>query len=154
MDKEKNKKNEERLKYLDNQLDELAQTQEEELLIDFDEIIEEEEEKGLKVKFENKIYVLPAKMPFSFGMFFFRNCYKVKKGKTSIEVPDALTLEFIERMFGEKFLKDLESSKKNIAFQTIFDKFAFKIFKNWGIDLDSPEGQKKIKEMKSKIQQI
>ena len=143
--------NKEKEEFLDQQLDNLANQQEQELLIDFDEIIEEEKAQGLKIKFNKKIYTIPSKMPFSFAMFFFRNCLKTVKGKTVIQIPDHITIEFIERMFGEVFLKDLEESKIDISFQTLFEKFANKVLNNWGIDIESDETQKKIKEMKTMI---
>lgn len=140
--------NEEREKLLDNKLSELANDQNQNLVIDFDQAIEEEQENFIEIIFENKKYKLANKMPFNFAMFFFRNCFKKVGNKTIVEIPDELTMTFIEKMFGKEFYTSLIESNKNFSFDLIFKNLGFKVLKAWGIDFDSPEAQKKIQEMK------
>lgn len=151
MDNKQFKNNKEREKFLDEKLDELAEKQENDILIDFDAIIEEEKAEALNIKFNNKIYKIPYKMPFSFAMFFFRNCLKTVKGVSQIQVPDELTLDFIEKMFGSEFLKDLEKSKSGFSFNLIFEQFTFKILEKWGLDLNSPDVEKKMAQMQRQM---
>lgn len=143
--------NEEREKLLDNKLNELAENQSENLVIDFDQAIEEEQEKVIEIIFDNKKYKLSHKMPFSFAMFFFRNCFKKVGNKTVVEIPDELTMTFIEKMFGKEFYNSIIESDKSFSFDLLFKNLAFKILKAWGIDFDSPEAQKKIQEMKKNL---
>lgn len=146
-----NLNNKEREKLLDNKLSELANEQSGNLVIDFDQAIEEEQKKVLEVIFDGITYKLSYKMPFSFAMFFFRNCFKQKDNKTVIEIPEDLTLNFIEKMFGKDFYNALMESNKSFSFDLIFKNLAFKVLKAWGIDMDSEETQKKIEEMKKTV---
>lgn len=146
-----NLNNKEREELLDNKLNELSENQSENLVIDFDQAIKEEQEKIIQIIFDNKKWDLPHKMPFSFAMFFFRNCLKKQNNKTVVEIPDDLTLVFIEKMFGKKFYESLIESNINFSFDLLFKNLAFKILKSWGIDMDSPEAQKKIQEMKKNL---
>lgn len=146
-----NLNNKEREKLLDNKLSELAENQSGNLVIDFDQAIKEEQENIIQIIFEGKKWDLPHKMPFSFAMFFFRNCLKKSGNKTIVEIPDDLTLVFIEKMFGKKFYESLIESNINFSFDLLFKNLAFKILKSWGIDMDSPEAQKKIQEMKKNL---
>lgn len=135
-------KNTEKLKKLDNAIENEKALQEQELLIDFDAAIKEKEEKPFNVKFMDSIYKIPSQMPFSFSMFFFRNCYKKYKGKEIIDVPEDKIDEFIELLLGKEFLKKAE--KSNVSLMFIMDTVASKIMNKWGYDIKSNTNQKKI----------
>lgn len=140
------KNNDERTKYLDEQLEEIQETQEEELLIDFDKAIEELEEKPYHIKFINKIYEVPRKMPFEFATFFFRYCYKKVKGKVMIDVPDDKLYQFIQLMFGNEMITALETnSKRCINVDMVFDKLALKILDKWGYGVQKRQNKQEKK---------
>lgn len=148
----KNKKfanNQERLEYLNNKQNEIAQKQEDGLVIDFDRAIMENK-KTIKVKFLNKIYHLPAEMPFNFSTFFLRNCVtKGKNGQMLINIPDDKVIEFIELMFGVDFVNAVENCKDNkISINLIMQIIAPPVLKEWGYDTKAtPEMQKKTQAM-------
>lgn len=145
-DSSKFKNNEDRLKYLDNQLETLVEHQEAELLVDFDAAIEEHEKqnKPYKIKFNNKFFLVPNQMPFDFATFFFRYCYKKVKGKIIMEVPDEKLLRFIELMFGREMLQALESGKKRVEMSLVFETLSMPILEKWGYGLNDSESKKKI----------
>lgn len=119
-----------------------ASNEETDLFYDFDKAIEETKTKELKIMFNNKYYYVPSEMPFSFSMFFFRNCMKKADGKDVFEVPESQLGEFIELMFGSEFLKSLETNKK-LTINQVFSTLALKILKKWGyaINVTDAKGQ-------------
>jgi len=143
--------NEERSNYLDSQLNELAKHQEAELLIDFDQAIDEyeKEKTPYSIIFNGKTFLVPREMPFDFATFFFRYCYKKEKGSTRMEVPEDKILRFIELMFGKSMLQSLESGTKRVNMDLVFQKLALPILEKWGYDLqDNEEAKKKIQMIK------
>lgn len=128
------KDNEARSNYLDQELDKLVKDQENNLLVDFDKAIEEYQNKNnfYKVKFLNEIYNIPKQMPFNFGTFFFRYCYKKINGKITIDVPDEKIMLFIELMFGKEILIPLESTDNKAPLDFVFEKLAMPILEKWG----------------------
>lgn len=130
--------NKEREEYLDSQLNELAEHQEAELLLDFDKAIEEHEKQNIpyKIKFNNKFHFVPREMPFDFATFFFRYCYKKVNGKIKMDVPEEKMMRFIELMFGKDMLRALESGKKRVDMLFVFEKLSMKILDKWGYGLE------------------
>jgi len=121
-----------RLAYLNDKVEQLAEEQEAELVSDYDEA--EAEYRKVKppihIRFRGHDFVLPATMPFSFSMFFMRNCVKRKGDKLFMEVPDDKVAELIERMFGSAFLKLLEETDVELGF--VVDHMIPDIMGKWG----------------------
>jgi len=139
--------NDKRESYLNDQLKILADNQEAELLLDFDAAVEEVEEKPYKIKFNGKIYDVPREMPLGFATFFFRYCYKKINNKVTLEVPEDRMMQFIELMFGKEMLRALETSKKAVSIDLVFNKLAGTILAKWGYNVqsnNSETSQKKI----------
>ena len=128
----KDLKNAEKEKILDEKFNELQEIQEENLLIDFDKAIEEYKSKPYYVKFNNKYFDVPRNMPLDFSMFFFRHCFKKVNGKTLIDVPEDKMFQFIKLMFGNDMLISLENSKKRIGIDQVFETLAMPILNKWG----------------------
>ena len=143
------KRNEDKMNLLNEKLELETRMQEAELLLDFDEILEEaKKEKPLAVKFNNQLFEVPKKMPFNFSMFFFRYCLKKRNGKQYVEVPEEKMLQFVELMIGKKFTGYLERNRNsNISIEMIFDKIANPVMKQWGYDIGS-QGSKLSQEKK------
>jgi hypothetical protein len=136
--------NNERMALLDEKLDELRDEQEKDLLLDFDKAIEEKQGKPYTIKFKNEIYEIPCQMPFNFSTFFFRYCYKKQNGKVIIEVPEDRMIQYIELMFGKKFVNALE--KSTVTVDMVFDDLSTTILGKWGYGID-----KKSNDMEKKI---
>jgi hypothetical protein len=126
--------NDEKLALLDEKLEELKADQEKDLLLDFDNAIKEKQAKPLTIKFQDEIFEIPASMPFNFSTFFFRYCYKKLNGKIKIEVPEDRMIQFIELMFGKKFVTALERS--TITVDMVFDTLASTILDKWGYSIN------------------
>lgn len=135
----KSKTNEERIAYLNAKTQELVEREEEELVLDFDQALEEKEQKPIKVKFQGKIYEVPSQMPFNFAMFFFRNCYKKVGGKVRIEIPEGMMVKFIELMFGEEFTKAVEGA--NVSVNFVLETMAMRVLDGWGYRMKEREGK-------------
>lgn len=130
--------NETRMAFLNAKTVEMAAEQEENLISDYDEALREWQEKNVpyKVRFKGRIFDVPRSIPFSFSLFYMRNCIQKVDGKTLFIIPDDKIAEFIERMFGEEFLSILnQSDDVELAFvvQTlvpdIMDKWGYNVKK-------------------------
>lgn len=126
------KDNSEKLEFLDKKVIEIQEVQEAELLLDFDKCLEEVKEKPYKVKFAGREFIIPREMPFDFSLFFFRHCYKKKNGIVNMEVPEEKMMEFIKLMFGNEMLRALETSKKRVGINFVFERLATPIMEKWG----------------------
>lgn len=131
--------NTERLDYLNRKQEEIANRQEEELVLDFDEALREENKKKFKVKVNGISYDMPRDMPISFQTFLIRKCYKKIKGAWQLVLPEEDALyTFIDKMFGEKFLRDIERSKNRaLSLSFLYNDIIPAVFKQWGLDLDT-----------------
>jgi len=127
--------NDQRMALLDEKLDELRVDQEKDLLLDFDQAIKEKQGKPYTIKFQSEIYEIPNQMPFNFSTFFFRYCYKKQSGKVMVEVPEDRMIQFIELMFGKKFVNALE--KSTVTVDMVFDTLASTILGKWGYGIDN-----------------
>ena len=141
MVKKKLVSNEERVAYLNTKAQEICQREEDELVLDFDQALAEKAEKPIKVKFQGKVYNVPAQMPFNFAMFFFRNCYKKISGRTQIQVPEEKLAQFVELMFGKEFLSVVE--KTSVPMNFVFDTIAQSIMAKWGYATQPAGGEVK-----------
>jgi len=123
---------EDRVRFLNNAVQELADEQEAQLVSDFDQAEAEyrKEKPPLHVRFRGQDFVLPGTMPFSFSMFFMRYCLKRQGDKLTMEVPDEMVPELIERMFGKAFLSLLEESDVEMGF--VLDRMVPDILAKWG----------------------
>lgn len=131
--------NEKRRKFLDEQVNNLAEAQETNLVIDFDQAIKEKAEKEIEIIFMKQVFKIPSSMPSDFALFFFRNIYDKKK--KTIDVPEHLIFEFIEKIFGKEFIKVLSTSK--VSINTVFDTLALKVMGIWGYATKSQASKKK-----------
>jgi hypothetical protein len=142
--------NNKRLAFLNEKQDEMAQRQENGLVLDFDQALKEAKHETLTIKLLKESFELPAEMPYSFSMFFLRHCYKKIKGKWVVIMPDDKMTQFLDLMFGQRFLNFLESSKnQNISINFVFKKIVPEILDKWGYGLekdnsDNFSDQKKI----------
>ncbi|GAK03124.1 hypothetical protein JCM19037_1417 [Geomicrobium sp. JCM 19037] len=134
--------NAEKLHYLNEKADEISQIQQESLAADYDVALKEynEKDKPKVVKFNNEYFPVAKEMPFKFATFYFRHCVRKVQGKTQMEVPEDRMYEFIELMFGEKFLSSLERSEAGINF--VFQHIVPDIMGMWGHDVDTGQGGK------------
>lgn len=139
---ENNKKfkdNNERLEYLNKKQTEIAENQEKELVLDFDEALREESKKTFKVKLNGISYDMPKDMPMSFSTYLVRKCYKKIKGEWHIVMPDQDNLYmFIEKMFGKKFMMDIErSNNKALSMTFVFNTIVPGVFAQWKVPLNT-----------------
>lgn len=124
--------NEDRIAFLNAKAEEVAQREVDALVIDFDQALAEQAKKPIKVKFNGAVYQVPDQMPFKFAMFYFRHCHKKSQGQTVIEVPEEKMTEFIQLMFGQKFLDAIEETDVPVNF--VFDTIAARIMARWGYE--------------------
>jgi len=122
------------------------------LILDFDAAMAEEKasSKKIVIKFLNEEFVLPAKIPFNFSVFFLRYCYKKINGTFTIVMPEDKLIQYIELMFGKEFLNKLERNRDPyLSFMFVFTEIVPKVMKEWGYDINvDPE---KIKSIQKKI---
>lgn len=137
--------NEERILFLDQKAQELQESQQEDLVADYDAALKEYETKNKPhlIKFSGEVFEIPNEMPFKFATFYFRHCVKKVAGKTQMQVPEDRLYEFIELMFGKRFLSVLETSDAGMNF--VFRHIVPDIMKMWGQDVDASKGTKERK---------
>lgn len=140
------KKNAERIAFLDSKTEELAKTQEAELIVDFDEALREYQLKNIprKIRFKGKVFEIPRSMPFTFGLFYMRHCIKRREGKILFEVPEDKLAEFITKMFGKAFLEVLDQSD-DVDLTFVFEYLVPEIMAGWGYNIKSGEVSTKVK---------
>ncbi len=147
--KDSNKKlvtNEERLAFLEAKTAEVAALQEGDLVADYDAALQEYQDKNrpYKVKFKGQVFEVPRSIPFAFSLFYMRHCIKKERGKTMFIVPDDKQAEFLEKMFGRKFLAVLEQSD-DIELNFIFATLVPDIMGKWGYSVKEPDESVAIK---------
>jgi len=123
-----------KIDFLNEKHAELIENQEQELILDFDEALKEYKTKipTFKIKFKGEFYNIPTEMPFSFSMFYMRNCLVTRNGKTVFEIPDDKFKEFISLMFGTKFLAQLEKVENDdVTFNFVIGKMIPEIMEKW-----------------------
>jgi hypothetical protein len=142
MDDALKEKNEERLAFLNEKAEELSIQQEEELVTDYDAALKEYQTKNkpYKVKFKGQLFDVPRSIPFSFSLFYMRHCIKKQGGTTVFVIPDDKQSEFIERMFGKRFLKVLEQSD-DVELNFVFSKLVPDIMDKWGYSVKNPKNE-------------
>lgn len=151
MSKNNLKNNEARLQYLNEKHEEIKQDQEAKLVIDFDKAIQESRE-YISINFLNREYRLPTDIPFNFSTFFMRHCMKKVKGKVIVEIPDDRALEFIERMFGDEFMRALNACKNSkVTTKLVFETLVPPILEQWGYDTNNADSDI-IKEYKNQLE--
>lgn len=137
----KSKLNEERRKFLNEQLKDVEKQEEVSLSIDFDEALHEYETKNAphKIKFKGKVYEIPFTMPFSFGMFYMRHCLVKRDSGVFFEIPTDLMSTFIEKMFGQNFLNALDM-EQDVEMNFIVGVMIPQIMELWGhsVNTDIP----------------
>lgn len=140
------KKNIERIAFLESKTEELAKTQEAELIVDFDEALSEYQLKNIprKIRFKGKVFEIPRSMPFNFGLFYMRHCIKRREGKVFFEVPEDQLAEFITKMFGKAFLEVLDQSD-DVDLTFVFEHLVPEIMVGWGYNIKSGEVSTKVK---------
>jgi hypothetical protein len=144
------KSNTERIEYLDKKHNEIKENQENNLVLDFDEAIEEEKNKAGKIviKMLGKVFELPKKMPFNFSTFFLRNCYKKINGEFVVVFPEDKILEYLELMFGTELINTLNNEKyRDVSIDFIFKNIVPGVMKAWGYNVDTSKN----KEIQKKI---
>lgn len=131
------KDNNDRIKYLTEKQEEISKRQENNLVLDFDQALKEANKKQIEIKLLGKTYFLPSEMPFNFSTFFLRHCYKKVKGQFLVMMPEDKMLEFLELMFGRRFIQSLENSNNsNVSMLFVFQNIVPKVLKQWGYDTD------------------
>lgn len=131
------KDNIDRIKYLTEKQEEISTRQENNLVLDFDQALKEANKKQIEIKLLGKTYFLPSEMPFNFSTFFLRHCYKKVKGQFIVMMPEDKMLEFLELMFGRRFVQSLENSNNsNVSMLFVFQNIVPKVLKEWGYDTD------------------
>ena len=133
--------NEERVAFLNAKAEEICKREEDELVLDFDQALAEKAQKPIKVRFQGKVYNVPAQMPFNFAMFFFRNCYKKVGGNMQVQVPEEKLPQFVELMFGKEFLNTVENT--DVPMNFVFETIAQSIMAKWGYETQPAGGEAK-----------
>ena len=138
--------NEDRVKYLNSKAQELSDKEAEDLVADYDAALVEFKSKHkvntFKIKFKGKVFEMPNTMPFSFSMFYLRNCVIKKDGKTIFDIPDHLIAEFIERMFGKDFI-ELMSMSDDVDIKFVVEKIIPDVFTRWGYVITKEDLERK-----------
>lgn len=135
MAKQNFKNNDDRIKYLTEKQNEISERQENNLVLDFDQAIKEANKKQIEIKLLDKTYFLPSEMPFNFSTFFLRHCYKKVKGQFVVMMPEDKMLEFLELMFGKRFIQSLENSNNcNVSMLFVFQNIVPTVLREWGYD--------------------
>jgi len=131
--------NEERIAFLNSKAEEESDLQEQELVTDYDAALREYKTKNTphKVRFKGNIYEVPPTMPFSFSMFYMRYCIVKENGKTIFKIPDERVSDFIERMFGKRFLAALSKSD-DVDLNFIIGTIVPDVFEKWGYGIKKP----------------
>lgn len=129
------------LEQLEEKAQDAAEQQREDLILDFDAAKAEydRQHQPIQVKVGGETYQLPPEIPFTLFLFYQRHCLSKREGKTVFEVPDDRVLEFLELMFGEGILTQLEQS--DLTFEFVMQKVAPRIMERWGYGAQN--GQKK-----------
>ncbi len=143
MTEEAKKSNEDRIAHLNSKVEEISVHQEEELVADYDAALEEwqHEHKPYKVKFKGHTFEIPRSIPFNFSLFYMKNCVKKQQGKTIFTIPDDKQVEFIEKMFGKKFLELLEKAD-DVELDFVFSKLVPDIMHKWGYTIQGSQETK------------
>lgn len=137
---------EEKIAFLNQKTEEVVAKQEKELITDYDEALNEYKlkNKSHKIKFKGKVFDVPSSMPFSFGMFYLKHCIQKKNGKTIFSIPDDKLDEFIERMFGKKFLLELNASD-DVELKFVIGELVPDIMAKWGYGINKDDNIEKNK---------
>lgn len=127
------KKNLDRRKLLNDGLKDVEKLEELDLAIDFDEALKEysSKNKSHKIKFKGRVFNIPFTMPFTFGMFYMRNCLVRRDGGVFFEIPTDLMAEFIDKMFGKEFLEML-NMEQDVELNFIVGVLVPQIMELWG----------------------
>lgn len=144
------KNNAERIAYLNKKHEEIKTNQENDLVLDFDNALEEEKKKVGKIiiNFMGKSFELPKKMPFNFSTFFLRNCYKKIKNEWVVIFPEDKVLEYLELMFGKVFIDTLNNAKnRDVSIDFVFKNIVPSIMKEWGYKIDTSKNEEIQKKM-------
>jgi hypothetical protein len=144
-DEMKRKKNEERMAFLNEKAEEMAQLQEADLVVDYDEALAEHRQKNKPhlIRFKGKTFEIPRSMPFTFSLFYMRHCIQRKSGKTVFAIPEDRIAEFIEKMFGKDFLETLDQS--DVDFNFVLGRLVPDIMSMWGYKVDDTKGSSSAK---------
>ena len=136
------KRNEDRRKFLNNALKDVEQAEAVDLAIDFDEALKEYTVKNAphKIKLKGRVFEVPFTMPFSFGMFYMRNCLKKRDNGVFFEIPTDLMSEFLDKMFGKKFL-DMLDEEQDVEMNFIVGVLIPEVMSLWGhaVNTEVPE---------------
>lgn len=135
MNEERKMNNEERLNFLNEKESEIEKREEKELTFDFDKALEESKKKEeyMTLKLGGRIFKIPVKMPYNFGIFFLRYGFKKVNGKMTVDLPDDKVNEFILLMFGQEFSNFLIHQKdQSISIEFVFSNIVPPILDKWG----------------------
>lgn len=113
-----------------------SQAQAENLVIDFDAALKEWETKDKKpylVKFLGKTYPVPREKPFAYALFVNRYCIQKQGGRELFVVPEDKVEQFFQLMFGQEFLRALQSSE--VGYDFVLQKIVPAIVEMWGTPL-------------------
>ena len=132
-------KNRDKLNLLTEKTNEVIAVQETELVVNYDEALNEyhKQNKPHKIQFLGNVFEIPNSMPFAFGMFYMRNCIKKVNGKTIFAVPDDLLDEFLILMFGPKFVTLLTEGAVELEF--VFSTLVPDIMDKWGYNIEKTD---------------
>lgn len=126
---------------LDQALNQERQRQEKELVIDFDQAVEAQKAKAIKIKYKGQVYTVPSETPQWYMNLILRKVHETRKLDFSslteeqiierLEVSDNEHDDIFRRLFGDEFvdsyLRDNMVSKKMLT-----DELLNPILEKWG----------------------
>lgn len=126
---------------LNDALESELQRQEQELVIDFDQAVEAQKAKAIKIKYNGTTYTVPAETPQWYMNLILRKVHETRKLDFSqlteeeiierLEVSDNEHDDIFRRLFGDDFV-DAYLSDNMVSKKMLTDKLLNPILEKWG----------------------
>ena len=126
---------------LDQALNQERKRQETELVIDFDQAVEAQKEKAIKIKYKGKTYTVPGETPQWYMNLILRKVHETRKIDFSsmseeeiiekLEVSDNEHDDIFRRLFGNEFV-DAYLSDNMVSKKMLTEKLLNPILEKWG----------------------
>lgn len=137
---------------LDKALRDERKRQEEDLVIDFDQAVEAQKEKAIKIKYKGRVYTVPSETPQWYMNLILRKVHETRKLDFSsmseeeiiekLEVSDNEHDDIFRRLFGDEFV-DMYLNDNMVSKKMLTDELLNPILKKWGWEPVKDTSQKK-----------
>lgn len=128
---------EEKKRILEDETEKLKQKERENLIIDFDEALEEENADSIVVKFRGDEYEMPPNAPAWLPLFI----NKHMNGSGVVE--DKHNLELIARLLGDEFANKIIESGNDVSFEAVNNRILQPVMEHWGLSVQDDSGNEK-----------